>query len=106
VPCWSACHSTNAQALLARPTARRALPPHCDCLLHWSAEQKLALQGTSIADSATVQETERAYQLEVAPQVASRPDLWPDCTAQQFMVAAGLVQSRVFHLEATCWLTG
>ncbi len=48
------------------------------------------------------------YGRHVAPIAAARRDLWPEAGASldTFLAAAGLVQSRAFHLEAENWVSG
>lgn len=44
---------------------------------------------------------------EAARELASRyPQAWPEFTYERFAWAAGMVQSRTFHLQATNWVTG
>lgn len=44
---------------------------------------------------------------EAARELASRyPRAWPEFTYERFAWAAGMVQSRTFHLQATNWVTG
>ncbi|KAG2432473.1 hypothetical protein HXX76_008818 [Chlamydomonas incerta] len=92
------------------------LPASCpDCLLNWSAQEKKDLEGTALEEQGPDPAAD-AFERHVAPIVAARRDLWP---AQQgkgegeaagdlalFLRAAGLVQSRAFHLEAENWVSG
>ncbi|GLC35359.1 hypothetical protein PLESTB_000573100 [Pleodorina starrii] len=102
------------------------LPPSCpDCLLNWSDEEKQELEGTSLEQSGPDPAAD-VYRRHVAPIVAARSDLWPGLGLRAeaaeggaeareeasgpglraFLRAAGLVQSRAFHLEAENWVSG
>ncbi|GIL42224.1 hypothetical protein Vafri_273 [Volvox africanus] len=94
------------------------LPPSCpDCLLNWSDQEKQELAGTSLEQSGPDPASD-VYRRHVAPILAVRKDLWPGLEAAEaadrgadpgltaFLRAAGLVQSRAFHLEAENWVSG
>ncbi|EFJ46170.1 hypothetical protein VOLCADRAFT_118106 [Volvox carteri f. nagariensis] len=99
------------------------LPASCpDCLLNWTEEEKLELKGTSLEQSGPDPAVD-VYRRHVAPILACRTDLWPGLAAKEppaaeatgatldaglaaFARAAGLVQSRAFHLEAENWVSG
>ncbi len=42
------------------------------------------------------------------PVLEQRPDLWPpaSCGYDAFVHAAGMVQSRAFHMKKENWITG
>lgn len=83
------------------------LPPNCpDCLLHWTDQEKQDLKGSSLEDAGEA--AADVYGRHVAPIAAARRDLWPEAgaTLDRFLAAAGLVQSRAFHLEAENWVSG
>ncbi|GIL42226.1 hypothetical protein Vafri_273 [Volvox africanus] len=73
--------------------------------------------GTSLEQSGPDPASD-VYRRHVAPILAVRKDLWPGLEAAEaadrgadpgltaFLRAAGLVQSRAFHLEAENWVSG
>ncbi|GIL89513.1 hypothetical protein Vretimale_1923 [Volvox reticuliferus] len=96
------------------------LPPSCpDCLLNWTDEEKRELAGTSLEQPGPDPASD-VYLRLVAPILALRKDLWPGLVVAEtveadrgsdpgltaFLRAAGLVQSRAFHLEAENWVSG
>ncbi|GLI70535.1 hypothetical protein VaNZ11_015450 [Volvox africanus] len=97
------------------------LPPSCpDCLINWSDEEKQELAGTSLEQFGPDPASD-VYRRHVAPILAARKDLWPGLAAAEaaeaadrgvdpgltaFLRAAGLLQSRAFHLEAENWVSG
>ena len=65
--------------------------------------------GTEIEDR-TEGGTRGLYEAEVRPVLDARPSMWGPgerwCGYEAFMRAAGLVQSRSFHVNTENWLTG
>ncbi|EIE22761.1 SET domain-containing protein [Coccomyxa subellipsoidea C-169] len=67
----------------------------------------LARNGTSIADTGGAK-TAHEFDSLVRPVLEQRPDLWPpaSCGYDAFVHAAGMVQSRAFHMKKENWITG
>jgi hypothetical protein len=63
--------------------------------------------GTSIADTGLAT-TSVEFGSVVQPIINKRPDLWQKAcsTLEAFVYAAGMVQSRAFHLRQENWVTG
>jgi len=84
----------------------KSLPEEVDCLLAWDDRDKEELKGTSIEDPTGGASTQGTFDKEVAPKMQERPDLWPAPfnSFAQFCRAAGLVQSRAFHMVEENWV--
>lgn len=82
----------------------RCLPTAHDCLLAWSPEERAALQGTEI-EGADANYTE-IFQQTVLPIISQQQEWWPARSLATFHFAAGMVQSRSFHLNKVNWMTG
>jgi len=83
------------------------LPTATDALLAWSEAELAELKGTLLEHKAA-EKCAAVYEREVLPIIQPHPDIWPQgsCDADAFEWAAGMVQSRAFHLVSDNWLTG
>ena len=63
--------------------------------------------GTSIEGCGKAS-AKREFQGKAKPVMQRRRDLWPakTCGFTAFLYAAGLVQSRAFHMQQQNWITG
>jgi hypothetical protein len=61
-----------------------------------------SIEGTGLAS------TKELFQKQVKPVLSQRPDLWPQAASSlnAFVYAAGMVQSRTFHIQQDNWITG
>lgn len=84
-----------------------SLPPTCtNSLLHWTADEKEWLKGTSIDLS---EQHDEVFTRDVLPILSSCPQpFWPASfkTRESFMSAASLVQSRAFSMKKINFITG
>ncbi|KFM22567.1 hypothetical protein F751_4211 [Auxenochlorella protothecoides] len=81
------------------------MPSSHDCPFAWSEAEFSPLLETDI-DPGLREAGLKLYE-EAARELASRyPQAWPEFTYERFAWAAGMVQSRTFHLQATNWVTG
>lgn len=83
-----------------------ALPDSHDCVLAWTPEERAALQGTEI--SGTDASYPQVYEETLLPLMRQQPQWWPEAhrTYADFEFAAGMVQSRAFHLKKITWAAG
>ncbi|KAK9793181.1 hypothetical protein WJX73_007995 [Symbiochloris irregularis] len=83
----------------------QSLPDSHNCTFAWQEQEQQWLRGTgaeSVGPSAA-----QLHADQVLPVLKAHPGLWPDHvrTLEAFKHAAGMVQSRTFHMREENWLT-
>ncbi|KAL6778695.1 hypothetical protein ACKKBF_B05025 [Auxenochlorella protothecoides x Auxenochlorella symbiontica] len=102
IPCPYASSQGAASPFHAHITS---MPSSHDCPFAWSEAEFSPLLETDIDPG--LREAGLELYEEAARELASRyPQAWPEFTYERFAWAAGMVQSRTFHLQATNWVTG
>eukprot|EP00873_Tetraselmis_striata_P003043 jgi/Tetstr1/423307/TSEL_014005.t1 len=99
-------HEAGKGASAPRQPYLATLPEEVGNLASWSAAERRALAGTSIAAADVA--LQGIFEEDVSPLLAGGGDLWPPTqrTFEAFRHAYGLVQSRGFRMQQENWVTG
>ncbi|KDD76789.1 hypothetical protein H632_c104p0 [Helicosporidium sp. ATCC 50920] len=82
------------------------MPATHNCTLSWDTKDIALLKQTDFGNSLQ-EDVDGMYANEILPVTTAHPTVWPaeSCTRAAFEWAAGMVQSRAFHLQASNWAT-